>query len=193
MAVLLAGLSLPAFAGDWGLDQETGAAVQYQTVQADGYWGNQQTSTGLEWTLGFDWDRTYVLRGGLVARAVQTSTVYQNTVYPGYQGWGWTLGADWFPLRTGWEGASWAAGLSLGGTYEYLTYPGLYKSFVLPGLSFGLASEVDPGTLFGLDTRGLSLRLRVPVGVDHRDGFRLSWRVGAEVSLVFRGVGGQTP
>jgi hypothetical protein len=180
-------------AGDWGLDQETGAVVQYQTVQANGYWGNQQVSEALSWTLGFDWDRTYGLRGGLVARSVQTSTVYQNTVYPGYQGWGWTIAGDWFPFRTDLWGASWATGVTVAGTYEYLSYPGLYKSFVLPGFTAALAGEVNPGTLWGLDARGLALRLRVPVGLDQRDGFRLSWRVGAELSLVFRGIGGQTP
>lgn len=173
-----------AWAGDLGVFQESAAGVQFQTVQATGYWGSVQASVGLGWTLGVDWDRWLAVRAGLTARSVSTSPVNYNTVYPGYQGWGWTLGFDALPWRASAWGAEWALGATLGGGYEYLEYPGLYRAFELPSLTFGPLGEVVPGGM-----QGLAFRLRLPVSLDQREGFRLAWRVGLEASVIFRGIG----
>jgi len=135
-----------------------------------------------------DWNRLVTLRGGLVARSVLTSGVVSSTVYPGYVGWGWVAALDWLPLRTQWAESSWAAGATAAGTWEFFEYPGLYRNFTLPGASVAILGEVVPG-----GTPGLTFRLRIPVSVDQREKFGLSWRVGAELAVVFRGVGWTLP
>lgn len=173
---------------DLGVVQETSFTAQFQTVQAANYWGSYQISMGAQWTLGLDWDRWATLRGGLSARAVQTSPVVSNTVYPGYQGWGWTAAFDAVPWRTEGWGAEWGLGFTAAIHWEFLSYPGLYREFTLPGATAALLGEVVPG-----GTSGLRFRFRVPVGVDQRDRFWLSWRAGFEAAVVFRGVGWNVP
>jgi len=175
-------------AWDLGIVQETGASAQLQTVQAQDYAGSYQSSSGLTWTLGADWNRLVAVRAGLTYRNVATSLVYQNTVYPGYVGWGWTVGVDYLPFRIDWIGGSWALGGTLTGGIETMEYPGLYRSFQLPGLTVAPLAEMIP---FG--TTGLAVRLRMPVSLDQRAGFRLAWRVGGELAVVFRGLGWTFP
>lgn len=186
--VLLLAVPGVVAAAELGVLQETSVTAQLQTVQAAHYWGSYQPSLGARWTLGLDWDRWISLRAGLTARSVQTSPIVSNTVYPGYQGSGWILAADWLPLRAGWLGASWSAGVSAAVHREFLSYPGLYREFTLPGATAALVGEVVPG-----GSSGLAFRLAVPVGVDQRDSFWLSWRMGMELGVVFRGVGWSVP
>jgi hypothetical protein len=171
-------------AWDLGIVQETSGTAQLQTVQAQEYLGLYQGSYGVEWTLGADWNRTVTVRGGLTYRWVQTSPVVYSTVYPGYQGWGWTAALDVVPFRTGWAGATWALGGTAAFGYESLEYPGLYRSFELPSVTLAPLGEVVPDR-----TSGLAFRVRVPVGLDQRANFWLAWRIGFEASVVFRGVG----
>lgn len=174
----------PLTAWDLGLVQETSGAVQLQTVQAQDYYGSYQGSYGVAWTLGADWNRTLTLRGGLTQRWVRTSPVTYNTVYPGYEGWGWNVAFDALPLRANAFGASWAVGGTLALGYEFLEYPGLYRAFELPSVTIAPLGEVVPGGM-----AGLAFRVRLPVGLDQRKDFRLAWRIGFEASVVFRGVG----
>lgn len=177
-----------AQAAELGLVQTTAASAQWQTVQAADKWGTYQTSLGAQWTLGVDWNRWIAFRTGLTARAVQTSPIVSNTVYPGYQGWGWVVAADVLPLSAEAWSASWAAGLTAAIHQEFLSYPGLYRYFTLPGLTGAVVAEVVPA-----GTSGLAFRLAVPVGVDQRERFWLSWRMGLEVAVVFRGVAWTIP
>lgn len=186
--MVLCWASLGAVGGDLELVQETGVTGQLQTVQASNYWGSYQTSLSAQWTLGLAWDRWITLRAGLTARAVQTSPIVSNTVYPGYQGNGWIVAADWLPLRVEGEDWSWAAGVTAAIHREFLSYPGLYREFILPGATAALVGEVVPP-----GTSGLAFRVRLPVGVDQRDSFWLSWRMGGELAVVFRGVGWSIP
>lgn len=188
LALVCFALSPLLSAGDLGIVQETGASAQFQTVQAQDYAGSYQSSARVSWTLGADWNRMVAVRGGLTYRNVTTSLVYQNTVYPGYVGWGWTVGVDYLPFRIDWIGGSWALGGTLAGDIETMEYPGLYRSFQLSGLTAAPLAEVVP---FG--ATGLAVRFRVPVTVDQRDGFRLAWRVGGELSVVFRGLAWSFP
>ena len=178
----------PLTAIEIGIVQETSFSSQVQTVQAVGYWGTQQLSYGAQWTIGLDVDRSFTLRGGLSARQVKTSPVEHFTVYPGYLGWGWVAAADWLALRGQTDDTSWAAGLTLAGGWEYLSYPGLFRDFELLSGTVSLLGEVVPS-----GTSGLTYRLRVPVTVDQRQGFSLSWRMGIEAAVVFRGVGWSFP
>ncbi len=185
--VIALSLAAPACA-DLGVVQESSFAAQFQTVQAANYWGSYQTSLGAGWTLGLDWDRWVTFRGGLTARAVQTSPVVSNTVYPGYQGWGWVIALDTIPWRIEGWGAEWGLGFTAAGHWEFLSYPGLYREFILPGAEVALLGEVVPE-----GTSGLAFRFRIPVGIDQRDRFWLSWRAGFEAAVVFLGVGWTVP
>jgi hypothetical protein len=188
LVLLFLALTGTASAADLSLVQETSLTAQLQTVQAANYWGTYQTSLGAGWTLGLDWDRWIALRAGLTARAVQTSPIVSNTVYPGYQGAGWIAALDWLPLNADWVDTRWSAGVTAAVHREFLSYPGLYRDFTLPGATLALVGEAVPQA-----TSGLAYRLRIPVGLDQRDSFWLSWRMGLEVAVVFRGVAWSFP